>query len=67
MKDLGLAKKILGISIDRNREQYIMKLSQESYCLKMLTKFRMNESKSTSTPSASHFKLSLEHSPQIDE
>ncbi|XP_038885973.1 secreted RxLR effector protein 161-like [Benincasa hispida] len=67
MKDLGSGKKILGITIDRDRDVGTMRLSQEAYCHKMLKIFRMNESKSVTTPLVSHFKLSLEHAPQTDD
>lgn len=58
MKDLGLAKKILGMEIIRNIRKCTMILSQRKYLEKALETFRMSSCKSIVTPLASHFKLS---------
>lgn len=58
MKDLGPAKRILGMDIFRDRNNGILKLSQGSYLCKVLKNFMMEESKPVSTPMGSHFKLS---------
>ena len=39
MKDLGAAKKILGIEIIKDREKRVLKMSQELYVRKLLRKF----------------------------
>lgn len=65
MKDLGAAKQILGMRITRNGEE--LKLSQEDYVKKVLSRFNMHDAKSVSTPLGSHFKLSREQSPSTDE
>ncbi|KAJ0489574.1 putative RNA-directed DNA polymerase [Helianthus annuus] len=67
MKELGEAKKILGMEIHRNRESGILRLTQESYVKKVLNNFFMEQSKSVQTPLAMHFKLSNKDSPQNDE
>ena len=67
MKDLGPAKKILGIRIERDRELMKMYLSQEQYIEKVLERFNMSQAKVVSSPLASHFKLSSKHSPSTDK
>ena len=56
MKDLGVAKKILGMEI--SRENGVVHLSQKRYIRKVLERFNMDMSKPVSTPLASHKKLS---------
>ena len=60
MKDLGVAKQILGMRIIRDKSNVTLKLSQSKYVKKVLSRFNMNEAKLVSTPLASHFKLSKE-------
>ena len=67
MKDLGAAKQILGMRIIRDKANGTLKLSQSEYMKKDLNRFNMNETKSVSTPLGSHFKLSTEQSPKIEE
>ncbi|XP_062075380.1 secreted RxLR effector protein 161-like [Humulus lupulus] len=66
MKDLGEAKRILGIDIKRPKLNVIT-LSQRDYLEKLLCKFGMNNCKEVSTPLAQHFKLSTYQSPTTDE
>lgn len=58
MKDLGPARRILGMDIIRNRNQGTLVLSQESYIEKVLKKFGVTNSKPVQTPMGCHFKLS---------
>ena len=58
MKDLGVAKQILGMRITRDMKNRKLKLSQGEYIEKVLQRFRMQNVKPVSTPLASHFKLS---------
>lgn len=67
IRDLGDAKKILGIEIKRNRDKGLIKLQQTAYIDKVLAAFRMESSKVVSTPMASHFRLSALHSPSAEE
>lgn len=67
MKDLGPARKILGISISRDRKARKLWLSQEKYIEKVLERFRMENAKSVSTPLATHMKLSVKQSPSTDK
>ena len=67
MKDLGAAKKILGIRIIRDKANITLKLSQAEYVKKILSRFNMNEGKPVSTPLGSHFRLSKEKSPKTKE
>ena len=57
MKDLGAAKKILGMEIIRDRNSGLLFLSQQSYIKKVLHHFNMHDAKSISTSIAPHFKL----------
>ena len=67
MKDLGEAKKILGMEISRDRKLGRLCLSQKEYLRKVLKRFGMYEkSKPVSTPLAPHFKLSASISPKND-
>ena len=66
MKDLGAARKILGMEIIRDRRRKLMFLTQQSYVKKVLLRFGMHESKSVQTTLASHFKPSTTQCPQID-
>ncbi|KAH9791940.1 CCHC-type domain-containing protein [Citrus sinensis] len=66
MKDLGYAKKILGMEIRRNRSKGIMFLSQEKYLRKVLETFDMSKAKPLQLPLASHFRLSNLQCPQTE-
>ncbi|KAH9703748.1 Integrase catalytic domain-containing protein [Citrus sinensis] len=67
IKDLGPAKKILGMEIIRNRNKGTMILSQMKYLEKVLGASEMSSSKSVVTPLASHFKMSCSQCPSTDE
>ena len=67
MKDLGAARRILGMDIIRKRNEGLLYLSQSSYVQKLLRRFNMLDSKPVSTPIAGHFKLSITHSPQTED
>uniref|UniRef100_A0A8R7RAQ8 Reverse transcriptase Ty1/copia-type domain-containing protein n=1 Tax=Triticum urartu TaxID=4572 RepID=A0A8R7RAQ8_TRIUA len=67
MKDLGAAKKILGMEITRDRNSGLLFLSQQSYIKKVLHHFSMHDAKLVSTPIAPHFTLSSFHCPSNDE
>src|SRR5438128_1260663 len=67
MKDLGVAKKILGMEIIRDRKSGLLFLSQQSYIKKVLHRFNMHDAKSVSTPIAPHFKLSASQCSASDE
>uniref|UniRef100_A0A2N9EIR8 CCHC-type domain-containing protein n=1 Tax=Fagus sylvatica TaxID=28930 RepID=A0A2N9EIR8_FAGSY len=67
MKDLGAAKKILGMEIRRDREARKLWLSQKNYIRKVLEKFSMLDAKPVSTPLANHFRLSSSQCPKNEE
>ena len=67
MKDLGVAKKILGMEIQRDRKVGKLYLSQGHYLEKVLGIFSMDNCKAISTPLTAHFRLSSECRPQSDE
>ena len=56
MKDLGAAKKKLGMEIHRDQKVGKLYLSQKKYIEKVLERFRMQGSKLVSTLLATHFK-----------
>ena len=58
MKDLGAAKKVLGMEIYRDRTQKRLFLSQKDYIQKILVRFGMADSKPISTPLTGKEKLS---------
>ena len=67
MKDLGPAKCILGMRIERDRKTNKLYLSQEKYIEKVLRKFKMDKAKNVSCPLASHFKLSKKQCPSDEK
>ena len=67
MKDLGAAKKILGMEITRNRGTGELWLSQEGYLSRVLETYNMTEAKHTVTPLGAHLKMSAATQDQISE
>ena len=67
MKDLGAAKKILGMEIHRDKASGRLWLSQHSYVKRMLERFKMDNAKPISTPLANHFRLSTSQCPKTDD
>ncbi|KAK9067917.1 hypothetical protein SSX86_012028 [Deinandra increscens subsp. villosa] len=67
MKDLGEAKKILGMEIKRDRVNNELRLTQSGYIKKILKTFFMENAKPVSVPLSQHFKLSLDGCPKTDE
>ena len=67
MKDLGVAKQILGMRITRNMKNHKLTLYQGEYIEKVLYRFRMKNEKPVSTPLANHFNLSKEMCPKAHE
>ena len=67
MKDLGPAKNILEMRIERDRNCNKLYLSQEKYIENVLQKFRMENAKVVSCPLAPHFKLSRKQCSTTDE
>ena len=63
MKDLGPAKKILGMKISRDRSKKLLWLSQERYIEKVLERFNMKDAKSVISPLAGHHKLNSKQCP----
>uniref|UniRef100_A0A3Q7HEN8 Reverse transcriptase Ty1/copia-type domain-containing protein n=1 Tax=Solanum lycopersicum TaxID=4081 RepID=A0A3Q7HEN8_SOLLC len=63
MKDLGAARKILGMEIIRDRERRKLFLSQRSY----IQNFGMSSSKPIDTPSAANIHLTAMFAPQSEE
>ena len=67
MKDLGPAKNILGMKISCDRSVDTLNLSKELYIEKMMSRFRVKDSKPRTTLLANHFKLSKEQSPKTSK
>lgn len=59
MKDLGVARKILGVEIYREMKKRKIFLSQEGYIKKMLGRFGMPSAKPIYTPMTSNCKLKM--------
>nr|GEV74051.1 retrotransposon protein, putative, Ty1-copia subclass [Tanacetum cinerariifolium] len=66
MKELGEAKKILGMEIVRDRSRKIMRVSQSRYVSKILNNFIIDNGKSVKMSLGGHFKLSLKDFPIRD-
>ncbi|KAL0435944.1 UNVERIFIED_CONTAM: Retrovirus-related Pol polyprotein from transposon TNT 1-94 [Sesamum radiatum] len=66
MKDLGNAKKILGMTIERDRKNFTISLNQSAYINSVLKRFSMIDSKPSSVPLATHFQLCKEQCPKTD-
>ncbi|GJT08978.1 retrovirus-related pol polyprotein from transposon TNT 1-94 [Tanacetum coccineum] len=66
MKELGEAKKILGMEIIRDRSRKILRVSQSGYVSKILNNFRIDNEKSVKMSLGGHFKLSLKDCPVRD-
>ena len=64
---LGPTKKILGMQITRDKQKGVLQLSQAKYINRVLQRFNMGDANPVSTPLASHFRLSQEQSPQMEE
>ncbi|GKU92526.1 hypothetical protein SLEP1_g6239 [Rubroshorea leprosula] len=67
MKDLGAAKKILGMEIHSDRKGGKLFLSQKKDIEKVLERFGLHEAKAVTTPLGTHFKLSSNLSPKTEE
>ena len=68
MKDLGEAKKILGLEIARDRKRGTLCITRKQYLNKVLQRFGMSEkTKPVSTPLPPHFKLSASRCPKTKE
>ena len=55
MKDLGATKKILGMTITRDRKKRMITFSQNDYINKVIERFGIVDAHSISTPLATHF------------
>ncbi|KAK3042297.1 hypothetical protein RJ639_001892 [Escallonia herrerae] len=67
MKDLGSAKKILGMEIHRDRKAEKLWVTQKNYVEKVLERFSMLNAKPVSTPLGAHFQLSSQLCPSTKE
>ncbi|TXG49042.1 hypothetical protein EZV62_024917 [Acer yangbiense] len=67
MKDLGVAKHILGIRISRDEHKGTLKLSQAEYVCKVLQRFSIGEAKQVKTLLANHSILFNEECLEIDD
>ena len=66
MKDLGPARKILGMEIFRDRARRVLHLSQGGYIQKVLERFGMKGAKPAELPLAGHFRLLKTMAPQTE-
>uniref|UniRef100_A0A2N9HFH0 Uncharacterized protein n=1 Tax=Fagus sylvatica TaxID=28930 RepID=A0A2N9HFH0_FAGSY len=67
MKDLRLAKQILGMQILRDKKAKKLWLSQEKYVERVLKRFNIKHAKPVSTPLGGHFKLSKKSCPSSNK
>ncbi|GKC80721.1 retrovirus-related pol polyprotein from transposon TNT 1-94, partial [Tanacetum coccineum] len=66
MKELGEAKKILGMEIVRDRSRKILRVSQSGYVSKILNNFKIDNGKSVQMSLGGHFKQPLKDFPVRD-
>ncbi|GJR65427.1 retrovirus-related pol polyprotein from transposon TNT 1-94 [Tanacetum coccineum] len=66
MKDLGLAKQIIGMRIIRDKTKGTLRLSQEKYIGNVLEKFNMKDAEARCQPLKDHFKLSKKQAPKTE-
>ena len=64
MKDLGPARKILGMIIDRDRKNCMLRVHQKPYLEKVVSKFGSLNCKTVLMPLAPHFVLDKTQCPQ---
>ncbi|KAG2270658.1 hypothetical protein Bca52824_065213 [Brassica carinata] len=57
MKNIGNAKKVLGMEIERNRQKGCLWISQEGYLRRAVSNFYMDQAKSMATSMGAHFSL----------
>ena len=67
MKNLGVAKQILGMKICRDRKNRKLTLSQANYVEKVFHHFSMENTKVVSTPLLGHLKLTRKMCPKTQE
>ena len=67
MKDLGAARKILGMEILRDRSQKKLFLSHKGYIEKVLSRFSMSSAKPIDIPCAANIHLTTLFAPHSDE
>ncbi|CAM8876419.1 unnamed protein product [Rhodiola kirilowii] len=67
MKDLGIAQKILGVKITRNRKNGEICLSQSEYFTKVLDKFAIVNAKPNAIPLGRHLTFSKEDCPKTEQ
>ena len=67
MKDIGKARKILGMEIIRKRINRVLCLKQTSYLEKIISKFSTTNARPTSVPISGHFKFFSDHCPSSEE
>ncbi|XP_052728767.1 uncharacterized protein LOC128195410 [Vigna angularis] len=66
MKELEEARRILGINIKRDNLKGNLFLSQKSYLQKVISRYRMVESKPADTPIGQHLKFTKEQCPKTE-
>jgi len=66
MKDLGPARKVLGMVIERNKSTSCLKIHQYDYLLKVVQKFGMSSCKLVNIHLGGHFILFKSQYPSSD-
>jgi hypothetical protein len=67
MKDLGEAKFVLGIEIERDRANRVIYLNQQQYIENVLERFNMSDCKPVATPMEANVKLTKSQSSSTDK
>jgi hypothetical protein len=67
LKDLGMAKFILGMKIEKDEETSDIWLSQQAYSKQIIECFHMTDAKPCSTPLPAGLTLSIDNGPKLEE
>ena len=67
MKDMGALEYVLGVRVDQQPEKNVIQLSQKTYILDMLVKYKLENCKTVDTPMSSRVRLTKAMSPTTSQ
>ena len=67
MKDMGMLEYVLGVRVEQHPEKNIIQLSQKTYILDMLVKYKVENCKAVDTPMSSNIRLTKAMSPTTSQ
>ena len=66
IKDLGAAKKILGLDITRDRKRGVLIISKQNFLEKVINQFGMRDAKHVLTLIGAHFELMAVNNSEVE-